>query len=222
MALDLDKRILCFDGQILPRQNISLANGLEQDGLFVVRSPGGDIAAAIILADLLRERRATVVVYDYCFSACASYLVMASTKTFVLRDTLLAWHYTSDPFWCPSLVVPKDDGPKRLEKSPCPDAPPDMQNGDKYRRYLNYRFYNGRTVDSLFDDPPESFTMRKMLRSMFEGTGRYPDVLWTWNPRYYASALKTKIVYEAYPNSQTEVDVMAAKLRLHHRVLYDP
>ena len=101
-------------------------------------------------------------------------------------------------------------------------CPPDMQNGDKYRRYLNYRFYSGRTVDSLFDDPPESFTMRKMLRSMFEGTGRYPDVLSTWNPRYYASALKTKIVYEAYPNSQAEIDAMAAKLRLRNRVLYDP
>jgi hypothetical protein len=57
---------------------------------------------------------------------------------------------------------------------------------------------------------------------MFEGTGRYPDVSWTWHPRHYASTLKTKIVYEAYPNSQDEVDAMARKLRLPHRVLYDP
>jgi len=46
---------------------------------------------------------------------------------------------------------------------------------------------------------------------MFEGSGKYPDVLWTWNPRYYTSTLKTKIVYEAYPNSSAEIDVMAAK-----------
>jgi hypothetical protein len=40
---------------------------------------------------------------------------------------------------------------------------------------------------------------------MFEGTGVDPNVLWTWNPRYYASTLKAKITYEAYPMSQTEV-----------------
>jgi hypothetical protein len=56
---------------------------------------------------------------------------------------------------------------------------------------------------------------------MFEGTGVLPDVAWTWNPRYYASALKTKIVYEAYPESQAEVDELAARFRLR-RVIYDP
>jgi hypothetical protein len=57
---------------------------------------------------------------------------------------------------------------------------------------------------------------------MFEGTGVYPDVAWTWNPRYYARSLKTKITYEAYPSSQAEVDAMVSKLRLGQRVLYDP
>ncbi len=221
IALDLDKRVLCFDGYILPGQNISLAGFLEEGGLFVVRSPGGDILTVIALANLLRDRRATVVVYDYCLSACASYLLVASMKTFVLRDTLVAWHYTSDPLWCPSLVAPRDDGPKRLEKSPCPDAPAEIQGGDEYRRYLNSKFYGERVVNPLFDDPPESVTIRNLLRGMFEGTGRYPDVAWTWNPRYYASALKTKIVYEAYPNSQAEVDAMVSKLPIP-RVLYDP
>ena len=221
MALDVDKRVLCFDGVILPGTDVSLASTLEPSGLFVAGSPGGDILAAITLAELLLDRRATVVVYDYCLSACASYLLMASTKAFVLRDTLVAWHYTIEPFWCPSLVIPKDGGPKRLEKSPCPDAPAEIQDGDKYRRYLNHKFYGGRALDPLFDDPPESFTIRKILRSMFEGTGRYPEVLWTWNPRYHASTLKTQIVYEAYPNSQAEVDAMVSKLPLP-RVIYDP
>ena len=56
---------------------------------------------------------------------------------------------------------------------------------------------------------------------MFEGTGTNPNVLWTWHPRYYAGSIKTKIVYEAYPASQDEVDAMASKLGLP-RVLYDP
>jgi hypothetical protein len=57
---------------------------------------------------------------------------------------------------------------------------------------------------------------------MFEGTGANPDVVWTWHPRYYAGLLKTRIIYEAYPESQGEVDAMASKLRLRQRVLYDP
>ena len=54
---------------------------------------------------------------------------------------------------------------------------------------------------------------------MFEDTGSYPDILWTWNPRYYASILKTKIVYEAYPRSQDEVDDMASKLSIDSNVI---
>jgi hypothetical protein len=222
MALDLDKRILCFDGKILPGQDVSLAKGLEEKGLFVVRSPGGDVVTAIALADLLRDRRATVVVYDYCLLACASYLLFASEETFVQRDSLVAWHYSDDPPWCPSLVEPKDDGPKRLEVEPCSDAPPEYQSGYKEFRDLSRKFYAARIVDPLIEWPPESFLMRKILRNKFEGTGRFPDVFWTWNPRYYASAIKTKVVYEAYPKNQDEVDTIAARLRFLYRVIYDP
>src|SRR5262249_971413 len=148
----------------------------------------------------------TVVVYDYCFSACASYLIFASTETYVLRDTLVAWHGTSDPTWCPSMVWPRDEGPKRLEKAPCRKAVRDEEDDDKIRRRLNYKFYQGRTVDRLFDDPPESFTVRRKLQHLFEDTKLNSDILWTWNPRYYTDALIVKITYEAYPKSQAEVD----------------
>ena len=221
MALDPDKRVLCFDGVLSPELDVSLAAGLRQNGLFVVRSPGGEILSAATLADLLRDRNATVVVYDYCLSACASYLLMATNETFVLRDTLVAWHYTADPRWCPSLKFPRDDGPKRLEKTPCPDAPSDIKEGDKNRRHLNSKFYSGRAVDPLFDDPPQSFAIRRIMRGLFEETGQYPEVFWTWNPRYYSSVLKTKIVYEAYPASQTEVDALATRFQTI-RVIYDP
>jgi hypothetical protein len=221
MALDLDKRILCFDGAILSGSDVSSANALEANGLFVVRSSGGEASAAMALADLIRDRRATVVVYDYCISACASYLLVASDEAFVMKDTLVAWHHTIEPL-CPSLEVSKDGGPKRLEKSACSDTPPEYQSGYREFKDLNDKFYEARVVDPLFETPPESFTIRKILRSMFEGTGRYPNVTWTWNPRYYASTLKTKITYEAYPNSQAEVDALVSKLRVRHRVLYDP
>ena len=83
-------------------------------------------------------------------------------------------------------------------------------------------FYATRIVDPLFQHPPQSFTIRRLLRGMFEGTGSYPDVAWTWNPRYYAGTLKTKIIYEAYPGSQNEIDALASKFRFPRRILYDP
>jgi hypothetical protein len=173
------------------------------------------------LAELLGERRATVVVYDYCLSACASYLLVASTEAFIMKDSLVAWHHTTAPF-CPSLEVSKDGGPKRLEKLPCSDSPLEYQRlGEEFRR-MSEPFFAVRAVAPPLEWPPESFTIRKILKSMFEGAGRYPNVLWTWNPRYYASTLKTKIVYEAYPNSQAEVDAMVSKLLPLPRVLYDP
>jgi hypothetical protein len=221
MALDLDNRVLCFDGAISSGLNFSLAGALEANGLFVVRSFGGEALTAIALADLLRERRATVVVYDYCLSACASFLLVASDTAFVVKNTLVAWHHTSWPL-CTSLEVSKDGGPKRLEKSACSDTPAEYQHGYRESENMIDKFYAMRAVDPLFEHPPESFTIRRILRSMFEGTGRYPSVAWTWNPRYYPTKLKTKIAYEAYPSSQAEVDAMVSKLRLRHRVLYDP
>ena len=86
---------------------------------------------------------------------------------------------------------------------------------------MNLKFYAGRAIDPRFDDPPESFTIRKILTAMFQETGKYPEVMWTWNPRYYANALRTKITYEAYPQSQDEVDALAARCRVG-RVIYDP
>ena len=57
---------------------------------------------------------------------------------------------------------------------------------------------------------------------MADGRGTYPDHMWTWNPRYSESAIRTKIVYEAYPENQSEVDAIAARLHLRYGVIYDP
>lgn len=222
MAIDLDKRVLCFDGEISPGQDVSLVKGLKDKGLFVVRSPGGDAAAAVELANLLQDRRATVVVYDYCLLACASYLVFASAETIVRKDSLVAWRYTNEPPWCPSLVEPKDGGPKRLEAAPCSDAPPEYQSGYREFKNLSRDFYAVRGADPLVEWPPQSVFVRKVLRGKFEGTGTIPNYYWTWNPRHAASAIKTKIVYEAYPKTQEEIDAIASKISLYTPVIYDP
>jgi hypothetical protein len=222
IALSDDKRILCFDGWITLGQDISPVEGLEENGLFVVRSFGGSIATAIALADLLRERHATVLIYDYCNSACASYLFIASDQTLVLKDSIVAWHHGRSGLPdCSGMKLSGDSGPKRLQKSPCPGVPLEQQARYRQVQSLHDRFYAEWTVDPKFEFPPQSFHVRKILKSMLDGTGVYPDVAWMWNPRYYRNVLKTKISYEAYPESQTEVDEIVARFHFR-RVIHDP
>jgi hypothetical protein len=221
MALSGDQEILCFDGPIVRDMDISLASDLKENGLFVVRSAGGSVVLAVELAELLGKRHAKVVVYDYCLSACASYFLIASSQAYVLKGALVAWHHVKYGFDCPSLEIPRDLGPKKLVLRFCGRIAPEQQN--QYRAFISAdeRFYSERVLDPQFEPPPESFYVRRVLRTKFEGTGVYPDVMWTWNPRAFQRTFKTKIYYEAYPESQEEVDDMAARFHLG-KVIYDP
>jgi hypothetical protein len=213
---------LCLDGPVSPENEIWLANGLERGGLFVVRSQGGDTTAAIALAELLLLKEATVVVNGYCLDACANYLFIASARTFVPKDAIVAWinrkTYANN---CVSFSETSDPRAPRFNESPCTDPFPDGP-GQKLVQ-LKQRFYYGRIFRPAFQEPPESIAVRKILKRKFDATGKYPDdVYWTWNPRFYASAIRTKVFYEAYPQSQDEVDAVVAQLALPLSVIYDP
>lgn len=223
MVLSPNKQILCFDGVIAPDIDLPTAKDLEQDGLFVVRSSGGNGKSAIELSNLLRDRHATVIAHDYCFSACAEYFLIASHLAYVLKGTLVAWHYprSSDPGHplCTSLLEARDGGPKKLFRAQC------NATGDQvaYRGFwLDVQFYKDRAVSSGFESPPDSRYVRKIISSMYAESGRYRDIAWTIHPRFYPYLFKTKIVYEAYPESQSEVDEMLARLHWNIRIIYDP
>ena len=221
MSLSSDNRVLCFDGWVDDGMDLRSARELADHGLFVVRSLGGSIATSIALSDLLRDRRATVVIYDYCLSACASYFLVASDQTYVLKDSLVAWRNSvSGLDNCTSLKVPTDGGPKKLQSTTCPDISSEARAKHNAIMFLVNRFYSKRTFGPQFDPPPESLHIRRVLANLYEQTGVNPNVAWMLNPRYHAT-FKTKIDYEAYPENQEEVDAMVAPLHLG-RVIYDP
>jgi hypothetical protein len=220
MALDLDRRVLCLDGDTFPDEDISLAERLQEGGIFVARTTGFASDTAIKLAEVLRAKRAKVVVYEVCLSTCASYLLFASATAFVRRHTLVAWLHLTGEHKCPYWEEAKDGGPKRLEVKPCIGAPRAITGS--YENYTRSRdeFYAARAIKPSFEDPPQSVTVRKTLWSRFGEGERFPPyLLWTWNPRYYANAIRTRVTYEAYP-SQEEVDVLAEWLKIV--VIYDP
>lgn len=225
IALSDDQAILCLDGRIEKDTDISPAKKLKENGLFVVQSAGGDIASAIALAKVLRERRAMVVVYDQCLSSCANYLLIASDRSYVLKGALVAWDYeSSDPALpsCAKFAMEKTrDGDYRLQRGSCRPLSPDEA---QWREILLAQtgFYRERMVDPYFEPPPDNRYLRKVIKSLYPDTHAYHHIGWTLHPRYFARLFKTMIVYESYPEGQAEVDGMVARLRLDIRVIYDP
>jgi hypothetical protein len=218
MTLSPDKQVLCLTGVMSQNMDVSLANDLKDKGLFVVRSPGGYPAPAIALSDIIRDRHATVVVYDHCFSACAGFLLVASDQTYVLKGTLVAWHYFQGNELCTFLTAPRDGEPRKLQRGPCQ---PNGEYGFSYSQML-IDFFKKRAVNPPISFPPDSLYVRRILRNLYAETAVFHDVMWTLHPRYYPILFKTRIFYEAYPENQGEVDSMLARLGLRTRVIYDP
>src|SRR5262245_22963308 len=90
--LNDDQTIWCFDGAIDTYLDLTPVLRLKDGGTAVVRSGGGSAPMAMSIADVLWEKNATVVVRDYCLSACANAFFVASQQTYVLAYTVVAWH----------------------------------------------------------------------------------------------------------------------------------
>ena len=181
MALGVDQRVLCFDGWVDKDMDLSLAKDLKDYGLFVVRSLGGDALSAIALSDLLRQKRATVVVYDYCLAACASFFLLASAQTYVIEGTLVARH-SSELADCGYASTPGYSDRQDPQRLPCPDI--SKQELARYgaARFAEMRFYAQRMANRWSDPNLDSPQIRRLVRSMYDETGIYPNVAWTLNP----------------------------------------
>jgi hypothetical protein len=126
---------------------------------------------------------------------------------------------------CSEMKSYGDDRPERLQVSVCPSVSWEQQTPYRKAEALSLRFYTERAlIPRLFGlgfDTPQSIHVTKILKSMRNGTGAPPDLLWMWNPRFYKAVFKTKVAYEVYPESQADVDEIAKRLGFR-RVIYDP
>jgi hypothetical protein len=222
LSLRDDKKVLCLDGLLFHEVEASLALNLAPGGYFVVRGLGGDVRAMIKLADILEARHATVVVREYCFAACANYLLIASAEAIVPKNALVAWtNLKRGPSDCYKFLDTQDRRAPRFVGDDC-SSPLHPPFGDPLLARKG-SFYARRVLGRTFEEPPESVAVRRILKRRFDETGKYPlEMFWTWNPRHYASVLRTKVHYEAYPQSQDEVDAILERLQLQYPVIYDP
>lgn len=216
-----DRRIVCFDGWIDSGMDLSAIHDLQDGGLFVVRSFGGHAATAMTMSWLLRDRHATVIVYDYCMSACAGFLLIASDQAYVTGESIVAWRVVDDPQTeCVSVGDADDRRGKRLRRISCPESSPEQEQKTKTAIRAERAFYADRAAKPEFEGPPDSPYTRRTVKNLYDQFGTYRRVAWMLNPRYHVF-LKTKIIYEAYPGHQEEVDALAARHRLG-TVIHDP
>lgn len=222
VTLSADRKILWFDGPIIYPFD---ASQLEDGGLFVIRSSDGVGASALAISETLLQRHATVVIYDYCLSACATYIFFASVRTYVLKGALVAWQMGGTGFpGCPLSRIPHQHGFWTEIGEPCDPLPHGFRN--RYDQYVleGRRFYSERSYSARSGFPSTSPHIDRYVGSMLEKTGLFPSVAWTLYPAHLYR-FKTKIHYEAYPVSQDEVDEIVARLQLRlqvRSVIHDP
>ena len=177
-----------------------------------MRSRGGDTLAAIEIADILFDKDAKVVVYDYCLSACASYILVASKLTFVRKGAIVAWHGVLRAFTCSldGIEFVKRDTKRVDRRKAC-------HVGERLLQFFERRGISDRHTY----EPQTAHTKQLFDLALRQGMDR-KRVLWMWNPYNYADYFGSRIVYESYPNSQYEVDEIAASVGLRARIIYDP
>lgn len=91
--------ILFFDGVIEPNSDNRVAAMIHdaetlghQVTAIVVRSPGGGVNEGMKIGEIIRDRALSVIVYDYCLSACANYFATAAEDLFVMDGAFVGFH----------------------------------------------------------------------------------------------------------------------------------
>ena len=206
-----DRKTLCFDGMIKRDLDMDPFRRLEDDGFFVIRSTGGYFEPAIQLADLLQEKNATVIIHGYCLSACANYVFVATNRTYVLKNAIVAWHGAPSAAYCNRLFRGDEKTIEFLEGY-C----------DKINAHL--QFFAKRGISGRFAYQPQTPYTLNMVKAYLAGAGDKRSVFWMWNPQNFQDYFKSSIAFEAYPASQYEVNDILGRWRLSRvmRAVYDP
>jgi hypothetical protein len=216
IKLSPDGEVLCFDGRI-KSEPLDEIRKLAEGGTFVARSQGGNTIIAMLIADILLEKNATVVLHGYCLSACANVFFVASHSVHVVNDTMVAWHGGTPYVHCgPEPDSLKQDGSEATR-----------QRIETYKLYCRHKellltFYRKRGITDDFVQRPQSRYSRKIFAAMLREAYDKTRIFWMWHPENFGPDFKSRIAFQSFPSSQDDVDKLLRRLRLPIRVVYDP
>jgi hypothetical protein len=217
--LSNDKSILCYDGDISANQDTSALEELNNEGIFVVRSRGGIPDSAIKIANILERKAAIIAIRNYCISACASFIYVATERTYVAAHSVVAWH---SPQFRRPLCENKDLLAASAETVEAWISLP-AQLKDEYCEAweLQSAFFKKRGAASDILFLTKSAYVSRQINKLPENYWLHASgILWMWHPRYHASYFTTNITYASYPQSQAEVEDIAKKFQLP-KIIYD-
>lgn len=104
-----------FDGQIDDDNAKGLSREIAKHPrgtvTLTVRSPGGDARSAMLLGDAIRQFRVSMIVTQYCHSACSAYLMPSATSVRIENQASIALHGT------PSWIVVPEAAPESLKEA---------------------------------------------------------------------------------------------------------
>jgi hypothetical protein len=91
-SLGLSSRIVSLTGCISSESVPAALRLLQEADELRIDSEGGDVAAALQLANEIRRRAISVRVGHLCASSCANYVLPAGLRTFVSDDATVLFH----------------------------------------------------------------------------------------------------------------------------------
>ncbi|MGL3209671.1 hypothetical protein [Bradyrhizobium sp. BR 1433] len=161
LTLRSDRKVLCINDWIFSEQEILVADSLEQGGYAVIHGFGGEVSPTIALAEILKSRQAIVIVRDYCFAACANYLLFASAEAFVPRDAIVAWTNLKAGLSNECFGFAEKPGSDAQHFGAYPCVPGSVGAQGQARADLKSKFYYSRGFPAQFKEPPESTAIRR-------------------------------------------------------------
>jgi hypothetical protein len=219
-----DKRVMCFDGVIRLGLDEGAFRQLTPGGIFVIRSWGGYAEPAITMSNILLEKGAKVVIRDYCLSACANYVFVASGETYVQNNALIAWHGGPPKVRCLDVEVGllTTFGERRAQ----------LEAWDQACNLTDVMsdFFAKRGLDDRFLYEPQTSYSRKIFDLAVKPIGAktqtywmwHPQIYWMWHPQNHKNFFGEKLFYESYPKGQDEVNELIKRYGLNTRIFYDP
>ena len=211
--LSADKNVLCFDGEITLETPLKPFRVLNSGGTLVVRCRGGLTVVAMQIADILLEKNATVVIHDYCLSACANALFVATHETHVAEGAIVAWDGKEKYAGCVEIVAA---GMRQQQAGARRDQQIARLMELCGRSGVVSGFYRKRDISDDFAARPQTAYSRKMLHAMKRDAYDVRGIFWTWHPDNFGRFFKSKIVFRSFPDQE------AVEGRLRHAVIYDP
>ena len=208
LSLLNNETVLCMRGQITSDLDLDQVRKLRNNGHFVVRSSGGTGRVAMQIADILHEKKASVIVYDHCLSACANFLLVAGDRTFVKANTVVAWHSTPEMWHCRPEIP-------QVRQADCEAAT---------REYSASRseFFKKRGIDPFYTYEPPTPRAKEARRILLGSGISERQIFWMWHPNSYKDHFNGRVMFESYPANEADTQRIMQQQNLTFRLIYDP